>query len=158
MYNFINPEEYKKIIECIPISCIDLIIENNNKILLVYRNNEPVKNQWWFPGGRIFKKEKLKDAAIRQAYEELGIKTKLVKKLSTYDSIFDTAPFKEVISGVHCVSTCFLIKINNKTKIKLDNQSSKYKWINKVEKDLHPYVKLTLNDSKIFSKNKSNKK
>ena len=51
-----------------------------------------------------------------------------------------------------------LINIKKNTQIKLDNQSSDYKWINKVEKSLHPYVRLTLNDSKIFYKIKRNNK
>ncbi len=65
----IPEEEYKKILENMPICCVNLVIAHNNKVLLIRRKNEPEKNKWWIPGGRIYKNEKLKDAAIRKAKE-----------------------------------------------------------------------------------------
>ena len=52
----ILPENiYKEIISNIPILCVDIILtnKNKNKFLLIKRNNEPLKNEWWIVGGRV---------------------------------------------------------------------------------------------------------
>lgn len=42
---------FKKIISVIPIACVDLVVVNPEKdILMVNRKNEPEKGEWWFPG------------------------------------------------------------------------------------------------------------
>ena len=69
MQNKINNIKYKKILEYIPICCVDVVICHFNKILFVKRNTEPAKNEWWFPGGRVYKNEMLEETAIRKAYE-----------------------------------------------------------------------------------------
>lgn len=62
------------VLENTPLVSIDLIIENKNgQILLGLRNNKPAKDFWFIPGGRIFKDEKLSDAFIRIAENELHI-------------------------------------------------------------------------------------
>jgi len=41
--NLISAEDYKKIVENVPICCVDMVIHNNGKILLMKRENEPVR-------------------------------------------------------------------------------------------------------------------
>ena len=53
---------YEKIVKVMPIASVEAIIQNENSILFMKRNNPPVKNQWWFPGGRVRKGETLKQA------------------------------------------------------------------------------------------------
>ena len=58
------------------------LVENeNNEYLFIYRNDK-----WDLPKGKIEKKERIKDAAVREVEEECGIKVnKLEKKIcSTY--------------------------------------------------------------------------
>lgn len=54
-------------------------IVKDNKILMIRRIKEPYKDLWGFPGGKIEKHEHPSEAAIREAYEETGLKTKFVK-------------------------------------------------------------------------------
>ena len=54
----ITDERYKAIVEAVPICCVDLIIKSKGKILLVKRKNEPLKGEFWLPGGRIYKNVK----------------------------------------------------------------------------------------------------
>ncbi len=147
----INNTEYKKIIENIPICCVDVVICHSDKILLVYRNTEPAKNEWWFPGGRVYKNEKLEDAAIRKAYEEVGIKVQIVKMIGVYETLFNKGPFDDLKSGVHTVNIYFLVKPTSENfKIKIDNTSSDYRWIDTIEENLHPYVKKVLKTLEFF--------
>ena len=145
----IPKQKYKEILEVLPIACIDLVIVNNGKILLAKRTNNPAKGQWFLPGGRILKGEKLKDAAIRKAKEEIGISVKIIKPLIFDETIFEESSMKEVKSGAHTINVSFLVEAENK-KIFLDEQNSEFKWIDKIDKNLHPYVKKVINASNIL--------
>jgi len=149
---FIPKEEYKKILELMPIPCVDLIIIHNKKILLVKRKDEPGKDWWWIPGGRIFKNETLEQAAIRKAKEETGLDIRVEKKLTSYEFFYSKSTFGELKSGGHTISVVFLCKpINPNQEIILDNTSKDFKWIDEIEEDFHPILKSFLKESKIFN-------
>jgi colanic acid biosynthesis protein WcaH len=148
----IPKKDYKKILETMPVCCVDLIIYQNNKILLIKRNNEPEKNKFWIPGGRLLKGEKLKEAAIRLAKEETGIDVIVEKLIGAYDYFSDKNMFSDVKTGTHTPMIVFLVKPNsNKFKVSLDSNHSDYKWIDKIEEDLDIHIKKALRDSGVFS-------
>ncbi|MBA7700025.1 GDP-mannose mannosyl hydrolase [subsurface metagenome] len=144
----IPEKEYKKILENIPVCCVDIVVCHNNKVILILRKTKPVKDKWWLPGGRIYKNEKLEEAAIRKVYEEIGLKVRIEKKIGVYETMFHDGPFNDF--GVHTINICFLAKSEENPSIKLNKHHLKYKWIVKIEKDLHPYLKQVLKDSQIF--------
>lgn len=149
--NKIPNDEYKKILENIPICCVDLIIKGKKGVLLVLRADEPLKNFWWIPGGRIYKGEKIENAVIRKAYEETGLKVKIEKNMGTYETILGKDCFKNLKIGIHTINITFLVKpISEESEVKLDNTSLKFKWIDKIEENLHSYLKEILENSKIF--------
>ena len=52
----IEEDLYKKIWLEMPIPCVDIIFQNKEGyFLLLKRNNEPLKSEFWLPGGRILK-------------------------------------------------------------------------------------------------------
>ena len=55
-----------------------IIINNKGKLLLCKRKKS---NNWQFPQGGIDTGEKSEDAALRELYEEVGIKEKSIKKI-----------------------------------------------------------------------------
>lgn len=55
-----------------------IIINNKGKLLLCKRKKS---NNWQFPQGGIDAGEKSEDAALRELYEEVGIKEKSIKKI-----------------------------------------------------------------------------
>ncbi|MBW2963174.1 NUDIX domain-containing protein [Candidatus Woesearchaeota archaeon] len=140
---------YKKIIENMPICCVDAVVHHDKKVLLVYRTEEPCKDQWWLPGGRILKNEKLEEAVKRKVLEETGLAVSIEKKFGVYEVMWENGPFG---GGVHAVSVNFLVRPEEGLKIKLDNTSSGYRWVDEAEGDLHDYVKKVLNDSEVFKK------
>jgi len=151
MKNWISEELYKEILENIPICCVDVAVLDGNRVLLVKRKDEPAKDHWWIPGGRIYKNEKLKDAAIRKVYEETGIKIKIKKLIGTYEFFWHKGFFSALRTGAHTIDVTFLAEpLNKDPKIKLDKASSDYKWINRIEEDFHPYIIKVLKDSKIL--------
>lgn len=138
--NYIEEEEYKKILMNIPICCVDIILYNDNKeILLVKRDKKPAKNEYWFPGGRVLKNEKLKDCAIRKIEEEVGLKVNEVKYLCTYETIFEDGPFSNV--NTHSINICFYAKIDSNQKISLNEFHSNFKFIKEFTANSHKYLK-----------------
>jgi ADP-ribose pyrophosphatase YjhB (NUDIX family) len=55
----------------LPVALVCLI--NNNKVLLIKRNNRPYKNYWGMIGGRILHDEIAKDASLRLVKKKAGI-------------------------------------------------------------------------------------
>ena len=48
------------------------------------RNNPPVKDHWWFPGGRIRKGETLQEALVREVKEETGLQVTESELVNVY--------------------------------------------------------------------------
>ncbi|WP_415238329.1 2-dehydropantoate 2-reductase [Seleniivibrio woodruffii] len=60
----------------------DVIARKGNSILLIERMNEPFG--WAIPGGFVDYGEKVEDAAVRELFEETGIKTDSIELLGIY--------------------------------------------------------------------------
>lgn len=149
MKNKIPEELYKKILENMPVFCVDVIIVKDKKVLLVKRRDEPCKGQWWVPGGRVYKNEKTEDAAIRKAKEETGLDVEIVRRVGFYEIMIKEAAFG-VRTGTHNPVVVYLLKPKSNQEIHVDETSSNYKWIDHIEEDLHDYLKKILKDSGVF--------
>jgi len=148
MTGFIPPEIYTSILEHTPIPCVDLIVMHKGKVLMLFREMEPAKHEWFFPGGRVFKGEILEDTVKRKAREELGIEIEIVGQVGVYQTIFDTAALPGVKTGTHTVNAVFLVKpVDSEPEIKIDKSSSKFKWFDKIQEEWHPYLKESLKDA-----------
>lgn len=122
---WIPEKKYQSIIKLIPIPCVDLLVVNEEKkILLIKRKNEPAKDQWWFPGGRVNFSESRHNAAIRKLKEECGIIPKTVIELNTYDLFL---PINDGSEISHAITTVYKINVDQSSVI-LDLQSSEYSW------------------------------
>lgn len=121
-------EKYKNIIEVLPILCVDIIITNeSDEYLLVKRANDPLKDKWWVVGGRVLKGETLKQAAIRKVEEEVGLKITKVNLVGYYEDTYGKNIFGSK-TPLHSVSVVFSKVINKDCRIKLDYQSSDWKY------------------------------
>lgn len=121
-------QDYKKIVEVLPVLCVDVVVRNKKgKYLLIKRANEPLNGRWWVIGGRVFKGETLEQAAIRKVAEETGLKVNAVKPVGYFEGIFKRNPFGA--AGIlHGVSVVFLALIDMTVNLKLDSQSSNWKY------------------------------
>jgi len=84
-----------------PIPTVDIIIEIEDRIVLIVRKNEP--KGWALPGGFVDYGERLEDAAIREAFEETSIRISGLQLLGCYSD-----PARD--SRQHNISTVYIAK------------------------------------------------
>ena len=65
-----------------PVPTVDVIIETIGGIVLIKRKNPPPG--WALPGGFVEYGESLEEAAVREAFEETGLRVKLLSQFHTY--------------------------------------------------------------------------
>ena len=131
----IPTEHYKKIIEVLPILCVDIIIKNHNgEYLLIKRANEPLKGKWWVIGGRVLKGESLEQAAKRKVKEEVGLEIDNVKSIGYYEDALETNPFC-LTTPLHSISVVFSTIIEDEQIVTLDYQSSDWKYTKELPTD-----------------------
>lgn len=136
---------YRLIHRSLPIVCVDIIVsDGRGRFLLVRRKNKPEKGKWWFPGGRILKNETIKEAALRKLKDETGLKPKRIKQVGFYEYFSPTGYFPGTNS--HAVAFPFCAEVSPRG-VKLDKQSSDWKWFDKIDAKWHPYLKLFLRKS-----------
>jgi len=149
MFENIPEEEYTLIVEKTPLCCVDLIIVKDKKVLVVKRKNKPAQGVYWFPGGRVHKNEKLKDAVLRKARQEVGVDVEIIKNIGAFETIFPDSNFSNK-TGTHSINSVFLVSPKSDHLI-LDEQSEDFRWIDKIEKDLPDYIQDSLKISGVFN-------
>jgi colanic acid biosynthesis protein WcaH len=143
---FIEEDLYKQICTQMPIPCVDIVFQNKDgRFLLVKRLNEPLKSQFWVPGGRILKSETSLDACVRKCKDELGLEIDSANFnfLGFYEADFNQNNF-DVDGGYHVVSLvydCSLIV--DESKITLDSQSSEFDFFTSLPEEFTDYFKKT---------------
>ena len=147
----IDERFYQKVHELMPIFCVDVILKIENKFLMVKRTKNPAKGQWWFPGGRVYKNERLLSAAKRKLAEDTGLKIKHLEKIvDTYELFFEEDPFNHN-NGTHTLSNCYLGEIRDYDQIRLNKYHSKYKGFSNYAQTWHPYLKHCLKKASFSS-------
>mgnify|MGYP007100054409 CR=1 FL=1 len=110
---------YKKIVELVPILCVDVVLTYKGQYVLVKRDNEPLKGVWWVIGGRSFKNEGVKKTALRKVKEETGLRINNLRFSGIYEDSYKRSAF-----GVptHTMSVVFTADVVD-FKPKIDKQS-----------------------------------
>jgi len=64
-----------------------VVFNDRGEVLLVKRRNEPAKNMWTIPGGRLKAGETLKQTAEREIFEETSIEIEVNEIIYTFELI-----------------------------------------------------------------------
>lgn len=70
-----------------PLVGVGAIIIENARVLLVKRGHPPLKGEWSIPGGVLEVGETLREAAVREAFEETGLTVEPTDLLGVYDRV-----------------------------------------------------------------------
>lgn len=68
-----------------PIAAAIAVLIRDGKVLLVRRANPPDAGKWGFPGGKIELGESIEDAALRELYEETGVRGQALGAFTALD-------------------------------------------------------------------------
>ena len=138
---------FKTVIENTPLVSIDLCLVYGGQLFLGKRSNEPLKDEWFTPGGRINKNETWQGALLRIAEVELGLSGIAVEDFSLmgmWDHFYSNSALDQNTS-THYVNLPHYAEFKSKPQIALDDQHGEFEWfdLSVVAKDekLHPYMR-----------------
>ena len=143
----LDAQTFKTVIENAPLVSIDICLVCNGQVLLGKRTNQPLKGEWFTPGGRIHKNETWQDALLRITEVELGLSGIAVEDFSlmgVWDHFYTNSAVDQGIS-THYVNLPHYAEFKSRPQIALDNQHDEFKWfdlsvISNDEKS-HPYMR-----------------
>ena len=129
---------YSEIHRTTPVACVDVAVVRGGKVLLVRREREPARGEWWLPGGRIRRDESVDKAASRLLLGEAGLRLRKWSMLGAGEMWFQTDPFGHGL-GTHSLSVVILCEAMS-GRVSLDGDHSDHIWACSPGPDLHPYV------------------
>ena len=95
--------------------------EQEPKVLLIQRGNEPYKGHWAFPGGFMDMDETTEQCAIRELEEETGLQISEVKQIGAYSKV-DRDPRGRTIT------VAYIARIANAEKVNGQDDAAKAEW------------------------------
>ncbi len=124
----------------LPILCVESVVtDGKGNFLLIKRKHRPAREQWWFPGGRVFKFETIHRAVLRSLKQETGVQGKVVKLLGINEGIYPEGHLPGI--ACHTPTLVHLVKTNKKSRVKLDPTSSYYRWFKAIDPRWNAHVK-----------------
>lgn len=140
MSNWIDDEDWATVVANVPIPSADLVVRYEGGVLLGRRSNEPAKGEWFVPGGRIQKNERMVDAVHRVADEELDTDVTVWESLGAYDHLYDTSDVDGVESK-HYVAHGFAVEPESDPLAgSSDGQHDELRLFHERPEDCHEYV------------------
>jgi colanic acid biosynthesis protein WcaH len=117
----LDKKTYLQIVKHTTLVSVDLIIfDEEDKVLVGKRKNNPAKNTYFVPGSRIYKSETVKTSIPRVCKYELGVELNNPVFRGVYEheykNNFDNNDF-----GTHYINFAYSFHINNKMKKKIQN-------------------------------------
>lgn len=108
----------KKFYQSVTTDIVIFTIEDDQlKVLLIKRTNEPFKNQWALPGGFLFENEDPNKAAARILWDKAGIKNVYLEQLYTFGGSGRDPRGKIITISYFALAPKAKIKISNSDKI-----------------------------------------
>jgi colanic acid biosynthesis protein WcaH len=137
------PEEtFGACLDALPQVCVEVLLVRDGHVLVARRTNEPANGEWFWPGGRLYKGERLDDAARRIGREELGLDVELDGRVGVYSHFWDIASVDGADSR-HTVNVAYRVRQRDPdASVTLDDQHDDYRFVTGEEDDLHEYVQL----------------
>lgn len=131
---------YNKIRTLMPIPTVDLLVIHEGRLLLMLRNNEPGKDLWFTPGGRIFLGEEIDQTVYRVLMEETGLTPINIERKGVMAHIWPNA---ESITVFHKVEV-------SEENVVMNEEHRSYRWISETEPELNKYVKRMIKESGVL--------
>ncbi|WP_135664245.1 NUDIX domain-containing protein [Halorhabdus rudnickae] len=145
---WIDADDWATIVASVPIVSIDLVVKTGAGVVLARRTNEPASGEWFVPGGRVRKGERLQEAVHRVAEEELDADVTIEASLGAYQHFYRTADVEDA-GGKHYLANGFVVRTDSET-FALDDQHDAVDIFETPPDDLHPYTAQYLADTGVL--------
>jgi colanic acid biosynthesis protein WcaH len=123
-----------------PQVCVEIVLAHDGGVLVAKRANRPVKDEWFWPGSRLYKGEELNAAASRVGREELGIDVIVDRLLGVQEHFWDESAPSEDVSR-HTVNIVYRVEPSaTQFEITLDDQHTEYEFISEPREEHHEMV------------------
>ena len=142
---WIADEDWATIVSNVPIVSVDLVVLTDDGVVLARRQNQPAKGEWFVPGGRVHKGERLEAAVHRVAREELGIEVEIVESLGVYEHLYSESDVTDS-GGKHYLANGFVVRTTDEPRIG-DSQHGAVRRFEDLPKGAHPYVEAYWRDT-----------
>lgn len=133
---FLDDSDFATVIRLAPLVCIDLLLRDDEKRVLVgLRNNDPAKGYLFVPGGRVRKGERLQAAFERILLQETGCKASFGSSafFGVYEHFYEDNRFGDDGFGTHCVTLAFQLQLSEPRKVTSDAQHGCFHWMTESE-------------------------
>lgn len=137
---WIPEAEFATSLRVAPQVCVDLVVRHDGGVLLVRRTKEPAKGEWFWPGSRVHKGERLADAVHRVAREEVGLAVEIRRQLGASEHFWETAS----VDGVerrHTVPVVYLVEPTGAFAVELDADHDDWRLVTAPDPSMHEYVR-----------------
>jgi colanic acid biosynthesis protein WcaH len=126
---FIPEVEFATVLDRVPQVCVEVVLERDGQVLLAHRTRAPAKDEWFWPGSRLYKGEELDDAARRVARDELGVDVAIEGRLGVYEHFWDTSAIDGVDSR-HTINIVYRVRQTDPGEpVELDEQHDDYRFV-----------------------------
>jgi colanic acid biosynthesis protein WcaH len=151
---------FGEVVRHAPLITIDLVIRSaDGRVLLGFRRNDPARNTWFVPGGRIRKDESVVAAFCRICAEELAldVRPSLSRdKAPIFRGVFEHRYQANSLGlegvSTHCVAMAFEWTEQNLLNPEPGRQHERFAWFTVEELLAHPEVH---SDTKAYFENQA---
>ena len=126
----LSDEEFKVLVRSAPLASVDLCVFVNETLLLGKREREPLRGNWFTPGGCVRKGERWQDAVVRVSRLELGLKINPydLVGMGSWDQFYDHSVCGDKVP-THYVTRAHALFLSEYPEINLDEQHSECCWV-----------------------------
>jgi colanic acid biosynthesis protein WcaH len=146
---------FEQIVQSTPLCSIDIVVRDpDGAVMLGLRTNNPARDFYFVPGGRIRKNETIADAFRRILAEETSLESSIrdASLLGVYEHFYDTN-WRDVPGyGTHYICLAYELRLPTRIGAIMDTQHSELIWATLPEVErlrVHPYTRAYLSGARI---------
>lgn len=141
--HWLDPADLIELVRLGPLVSIDLVVQDAaGRTLVGLRNNEPAKDAWFVPGGRVGKGESLDTAFRRIVNQEIGLTLRRedARFLGVFEHFYETNFLDRPDLGTHYVVLAHQVEVADPDSLRMDDQHREVRWLTSEELTSDPRV------------------
>jgi len=146
---WIPQEDFTTCVARLPQVCVEVVLTHDGGVFLARRTNPPAAGEWFWPGGRLYKGERLDATPKRIAHEELGLDVSVDRRLGVQEHFWDSAAPAGADSR-HTVNVVFEVSPTDGLDVTLDDQHDDWQLLAEPDPSLHEYVRKYIERYELF--------